>query len=137
MVIIFLLVFKLICSHLAKKTDGSVVYSGDTGINQLQISKNITIPTNQTGDAAFLKVDNAIGDFVADYTTNTSGGVAVESAKVADRNVYNTAVTPHEYTFSFDAVTNDLTVTDSGGGIVFPAAPYTAGGKQLPLTVLM
>lgn len=110
----------------SQKTDGSVVYSGDTGINQLQISKNITIPTNQTGDAAFLKVDNAIGDFVADYTTNTSG-VAVESAKVADRNVYNTAVTPHEYTFSFDAVTNDLTVTDSGGGIVFPAAPYTAG----------
>ncbi|MGV2870832.1 flagellar hook-associated protein FlgL [Colwellia sp. E150_009] len=110
----------------SQKTDGSVVYSGDTGINQLQISKNITIPTNQTGDAAFLKVDNAIGDFVADYTTNTSG-VAVESAKVADRNVYNTAVTPHEYTFSFDAVTNDLTVTDSGGGIVFPAAPYTVG----------
>ena len=61
-----------------------------------------------------------------DYITNTSG-VAVESAKVADRNLYNSTVTPHDYTFSFDAVTNDLTVTDSGGGIVFPAAPYTAG----------
>jgi flagellar hook-associated protein 3 FlgL len=110
----------------SQNTDGSVVYSGDTGINQLQISKNITIPTNQTGDAAFLNVENAIGDFSANYIANTSG-VAVESAKVADRNVYNTTVTPHDYTFSFDAITNDLTVTDSGGGIVFPAAPYTAG----------
>lgn len=110
----------------SQNTDGTVVYSGDSGINQLQISKNITIPTNQTGDAAFLSVDNVIGDFTANYTTNTSG-VAVESAKVTDRNLFNGAVTPHEYTFSFDAVTNDLTVTDSGGGIVFPAAPYTAG----------
>jgi len=110
----------------SQNTDGSVVYSGDTGINELQISKNITIETNQTGDAAFLNIANAIGDFTADYTTNTSG-VAVESAKVADRNLYNAAVTPHDYTFSFDAVTNDLTVTDSSGGIVFPAAPYTAG----------
>ncbi|WP_159818328.1 flagellar hook-associated protein FlgL [Colwellia sp. 20A7] len=110
----------------SQNTDGSVVYSGDTGVNELQVSKNITIATNQTGDAAFLNVENAIGDFTADYITNTSG-VAVESAKVADRNAYNTAVTPHDYTFSFDAITNDLTVTDSGGGIVFPAAPYTAG----------
>jgi flagellar hook-associated protein 3 FlgL len=110
----------------SQNTDDSVLYTGDTGINQLQISKNITIPTNQTGDAAFISVDNAIGDFSPDYITNTSG-VAVESAKITDRNLYNSTVTPHEYTFSFDAVTNDLTVTDSGGGIVFPAAPYTAG----------
>ncbi len=112
-------------------TDGSVSYGGDTGVNQLQVAKNIKIPTNQTGDAAFLKIDNAIGDFIATYPSsplpvNTSG-VAVESANVVDRGVYNTSAIPHDYTFSFDATTNDLTVTDSGGGIVFPAAPYTAG----------
>ncbi|MDO6489380.1 flagellar hook-associated protein FlgL [Colwellia sp. 6_MG-2023] len=110
----------------SQNTDGSVVYTGDTGINELQISKNITIETNQTGDAAFLNIENAIGDFTADYITNTSG-VAVESAKVADRNVYNGAANPHDYTFAFDAVTNDLTVTDSAGSIVYPPTPYTAG----------
>jgi flagellar hook-associated protein 3 FlgL len=114
----------------SQQTDGSVSYSGDTGVNELQVAKNINIPTNQTGDAAFIKVDNAIGDFSATYpsppaTANTSG-IAVESANITNRALYNTSPLPHDYTFSFDAVTSDLTVTGSGG-VVFPAAPYTAG----------
>lgn len=110
----------------SQQVDGSVSYSGDTGVNELQIAKNINIATNQTGDAAFLKVDNPIGDFTASYTTNTSG-VALATANVTDRNTYNTSTIPHEYTFTFDAVTNDLTVTDSSNVVVFPAAPYNAG----------
>lgn len=113
----------------SQQSDGSVVYNGDAGVNSIQVSKNIDIATNQTGDAAFLNTANAIGDFTATYPTlpgNTSG-VAVESANVVDRGVYNTSVLPHDYTFTFDAVTNDLTVTDSGGGVVFPAAPFVAG----------
>lgn len=110
----------------SQQVDGSVSYNGDTGVNELQIAKNINIVTNQTGDAAFLKVDNSIGDFTANYTTNTSG-VALATANVTDRNTYNTGVTPHEYTFTFDAITNDLTVTDSSNVVVFPAAPYNAG----------
>lgn len=110
----------------SQQADGTVVYSGDSGVNELQVAKNIKIATNQTGDASFLNVANAIGDFTANYTTNTSG-VELESANVTNRGVYNTSALPHDYTFSFDAVTNDLTVTDSGGGIVFPAAPYVAG----------
>ncbi|MDX2369218.1 MAG: flagellar hook-associated protein FlgL [Colwellia sp.] len=109
----------------SQQVDGSVIYNGDTGVNELQVAKNINVATNQTGDAAFLKVANAIGDFKAAYTTNTSG-VAVESANVTNRGTYNTSPLPHNYTFAFDAVTNDLTVTGSAG-IVFPAAPYTAG----------
>jgi len=109
----------------SQKPDGSVSYGGDTGVNELQVAKNINIPTNQTGDAVFMTVANAIGDFTANYTTNTSG-VAVESANINDRGTYNTSPLPHDYTFSFDAITNDLTVTGSGG-IVFPPAPYTAG----------
>lgn len=112
----------------SQQVDGSVNYSGDTGVNVLQIAKNINIPTNQTGDAAFLKVDNAIGDFGVSYPTTPSNasGVAVESANVTNRGTYNTSPLPHDYIFTFDAVTNDLTVTGSAG-IVFPAAPYTAG----------
>jgi len=109
----------------SQQVDGSVNYSGDTGVRELQVAKNINIATNQTGDAAFLKVANAIGDFKASYTANTSG-VAVESANIANRGTYNTSPLPHDYTFTFDAVTNDLTVTGSAG-VVFPAAPYAAG----------
>ena len=109
-----------------QQVDGTVVYSGDSGVNELQVAKNIKIPTNQTGDAAFLNVANAIGDFTANYTTNTSG-VQVESANVVDRGVYNTSALPHDYTFSFDAVSGDLTVTDSATNVVVPAAPYVAG----------
>jgi flagellar hook-associated protein 3 FlgL len=96
----------------------------------LQVSKNINIATNQTGDAAFLKIDNAIGDFTANYPSspaNTSG-VAVASANIVDRNAYNVSTGPH--TFSFDPITNDLTVTDSTlpiPTVVFPSAPYVAG----------
>jgi flagellar hook-associated protein 3 FlgL len=110
----------------SQQVDGSVVYSGDIGVNELQIAKNINIVTNQTGEAAFLNVANAIGDFTANHTTNTSG-IALASANVNDRNTYNTSATPHTYTFTFDAVTNDLTVTDADNIVVFPAAPYNAG----------
>jgi flagellar hook-associated protein 3 FlgL len=115
----------------SQQVDGSVDYNGDKGVNELQIAKNIQIPTNQTGDAAFLNINNAIGDFTANYpsppNSNTSG-VAVESANVIDRNAYNVSTGPH--TFSFDPITNDLTVTDSTlpiPAVVFPPAPYVAG----------
>jgi len=118
----------------SQQVDGSVSYNGDSGVNELQISKNIKIPTNQTGEASFLKVDNAIGDFTATYpsapTANTSG-VAIESANVMDRNAYNTSVGP--YTFSTD-LNNNLMVTnsDTPAATVFPVpatalAPYVAG----------
>jgi len=110
----------------SQQVDGSVLYNGDTGVNELQIAKNINIVTNQAGDAAFLNIANTIGDFKASYATNTSG-VAVDSANITNRGTYNTSALPHEYEFTFDATTNDLTVTDSAGSIVFPPAPYTAG----------
>jgi flagellar hook-associated protein 3 FlgL len=118
----------------SQQTDGSVSYSGDTGVNEIQVAKNIKIPTNQTGDAAFLNVANAIGDFSVSYPmapANTSG-IAVESATVTDRNVYNTSEGP--FTFATDPLTNNLTVTDSDAPpvVVFPVlpalpTPYVAG----------
>ncbi|PKG81114.1 flagellar hook-associated protein 3 [Colwellia sp. 75C3] len=117
----------------SQQTDGSVAYSGDTGVNEIQVAKNIKIATNQTGDAAFLNVANAIGDFSVNYPSiipvNTSG-VAVESANVTDRNAYNVSSGP--FTFATDPITNDLTVTDSTLTVVFPVfpaapVPYVAG----------
>ena len=110
----------------SQQVDGSVVYNGDTGVNQLQVAKNIDIATNQTGDAAFLKVVNSKGDFTANYTTNTSG-VALESANVVNRNTYNTSAMPHDYTFTFGPGANELNVVDSGGASVFTTIGYTVG----------
>lgn len=110
----------------SQQVDSSVIYNGDSGVNELQIAKNIDIATNQTGDAAFLNVDNAIGGFSAEYITNTSG-VAIESANVVDRNQYNTSVMPHEYTFTFGPGAAELNVLDSGGANVFNTTSYVAG----------
>ena len=111
----------------SQQIDGTVSYSGDSGIQELQIAKNINVSTNQAGDAAFINIDNAIGDFNANYVTNTSG-VALASANVIDRNTYNTSAIPHDYTFTFAAITADLTVTDSAGvNTIFPVSAYNAG----------
>jgi flagellar hook-associated protein 3 FlgL len=114
----------------SQQVDGSVVYSGDKGVNQLQVAKNIKISTNQTGDAAFLNINNAMGDFTANYTTNTSG-VAVESANIIDRNTYNTSATTPNYTFTFGPGAAELNVLD-GVVNVFSTTTYTAG-QNIPL----
>ena len=114
----------------SQQVDGSVSYGGDSGVRVLQIAKNIQIPTNQTGDAAFMNVANAIGDFSANYpaapAANTSG-VAVESANVTDRNTYNTSAMPHDYSFTFGPGAAELNVLDSGGANVFSTITYVAG----------
>ncbi len=110
----------------SQQVDGTVSYNGDTGVNELQVAKNIKVATNQTGDAAFLKVANAIGDFTTSYATNTSG-VAVESANVTNRNTYNTSAIPHDYTFTFGPGAAELNVVDSGGANVFSTLAYVAG----------
>jgi len=110
----------------ALQPDNSVVYSGDNGVREIQIAKNITVPINQSGEQLFEEVANAIGDFSANYNTNTSG-VAVLSADIVDRAAYNAATNnPQDYNFNFTAP-DLLTVTDSVGGVVYPATPYVAG----------
>tara|TARA_R110002060_G_scaffold46_4_gene122 strand:- start:1643 stop:2848 length:1206 start_codon:yes stop_codon:yes gene_type:complete len=98
-----------------QQTDNSVNYRGDNGVRELQIAKNVSIATNQSGEQVFQKVPNAIGDFSATYNTNTSG-LAVESAIVADASIYNSATNPADFTFNFTTAT-DLTITDGAGNV--------------------
>jgi flagellar hook-associated protein 3 FlgL len=117
----------------SQQVDGSVVYSGDKGVNELQIAKNINIATNQPGDDAFLNVENAIGDFTANYPNspaNTSG-VTVESANITDRHAYNGS-TPHSYTFTFGPGADELNVLD-GVTNVYSTTSYSAG-QNIPLS---
>ncbi len=106
------------------QTDNSVSYRGDNGVRELQIAKNVSITTNQSGENIFEKVPNAVGDFSANYNINTSG-VSVESAVIADPSIYNSALNPADFTFDFTTET-DLTITD-GAGNVTNIAGYVAG----------
>lgn len=109
----------------ALQPDNSVTYQGDSGVRELQIAKNVTVATNQSGDVAFQNVQNALGDFSANYVNNTSG-FSVNSATIADPSSYDTVTNPPDYKFLFSAP-SDLTVTDGNGAVVVPTAPYTAG----------
>jgi len=117
--------FQVETEPFAIQPDNTVSYQGDNGTRELQIAKNILVETNFTGDEAFEKVANKIGDFSATYNTNTSG-VFVNSAVVSDRSNYDTATNPPDYNFNFTSAT-DLTVTDANGVTVFSTTSYTAG----------
>jgi flagellar hook-associated protein 3 FlgL len=126
----------------ALQADNSVNYRGDSGVRELQIAKNVTIATNQSGEQVFEKVPNAIGDFSATYNNNTSG-IAVERAVVADASNYNSAANPADFTFEFSTAT-DLSITDGAGNvtnitdyapgqtIAFNGIEVKLSGKPLP-----
>lgn len=119
------------------QADNSVNYVGDDGVRELQISKNIMIATNQSGDAAFNNVTNHKGDFSAQY--NNTSGILLNRAIISDPSAYDTENNPPNYNFNFSSPT-DLTVTDSLGNTVFNTATYTPGqtiafnGMEVELT---
>lgn len=106
------------------QADNTVNYRGDNGVRELQIAKNVSIASNQSGENVFQKVPNAIGDFSPTYITNTSG-IAVDSAVIADPSTYNSALNPADFTFNFTSAT-DLSITD-GAGNVTNIAGYVPG----------
>ena len=105
--------------------DDSVIYHGDSGVRELQIAKNVMVDINQSGDDAFEKVPNDIGDFSANYNTNTSG-ISVNKAVIANPGAYDTVTNPPDYNFNFASAT-DLTVTDGNGAVVFNTTTYAPG----------
>ena len=106
--------------------DNTVVYNGDNGVRELKISKSVDVPLNQPGDEAFMFVDNALGDFSAEYTSNSSG-IYVNRAVISDRGVYNDNA---PYTLDFTDTNGDgnleLTITDSTAATT-TFDPYVAG----------
>jgi len=109
--------------------DNTVDYQGDHGVRELQIAKNVMVATNITGEQAFEKVPNRIGDFSANYITNTSG-ISVEKAAIVNRGNYDTTPGtgyPPNFTFSFGATSADLIVTDADGDTMLNINNYTPG----------
>ncbi len=119
------------------QADNTVNYRGDNGVRELQIAKNVSIATNQSGEQVFQKVPNALGDFSPIYNTNTSG-IGVESAVIADPSVYNRTANPPDFTFNFTSET-DLTITDGAGNVTnvtgyVPGQPIAFNGIEVKLS---
>ena len=119
------------------QADNTVNYYGDNGVRELQIAKNVSIATNQSGEQVFQNVPNALGDFSPIYNTNTSG-IGVESAIIADPSVYNRTVNPPDFTFNFTSET-DLTITDGVGNVTnvtgyVPGQPIAFNGIEVKLS---
>lgn len=108
----------------SRQPDNTVIYNGDSGTRELQIAGNVLVETNQPGDKAFEKVPNYLGDFSANYNSNS--GISIASAKITDRGVYAPVGNPDDYNFNFTSAT-DLTVTDSSGAVAYSTNTYTAG----------
>lgn len=114
----------------AKQADGSVIYQGDTGVDQLAISNNVFVDINQTGKSAFEDIANNTGDFTPTYTTNVGGATVVNTA-VANRGAYDTVAFPPGYTLDFtDADNNgslEVVVTDSTASPITTIDPFVPG----------
>lgn len=107
------------------QADNSVKYFGDNGIRELQIGQNVMVDINQSGDDAFEKIKNPIGDFSATYNANSSG-ISVSRAVIVDPGAYDVTTSPPDYNFNFTSST-DLIVTDNNGATVFSTSSYISG----------
>lgn len=124
------------------QADNSVIYRGDNGVRELQIAKNVSVASNQSGEQVFQNVPNAIGDFSATYNMNNSG-IELESALIADPSVYDSTATPPDFIIEFTSET-ELTVTDGalnvttitgyvpGQTIAFNGIEVKLSGNPLP-----
>lgn len=114
----------------ALQADNSVIYQGDSGVDQLSIGNNVFVNINQPGDSAFEKIPNPIGDFSPTYTTNI-GSATVTRAVIDDRSSYDTATFPPGYTLDFtDADTNgqlEVVITDSAATPITTIDPFVPG----------
>ncbi|WP_085298141.1 flagellar hook-associated protein FlgL [Cognaticolwellia mytili] len=116
--------YKIDDAPFVLQADNVVNYRGDNGTRELQIAKNVSVVTNQSGEQVFQKVPNAVGDFSATYNTNTSG-IQVTSATIANPSLYDSATTPPNFTINFTTET-DFTITD-GAANVTTVAGYVPG----------
>lgn len=110
----------------ALQPNNTVIYQGDNGVRQLQIGQNVLVDLNQSGEKAFEKVPNGIGDFSPTYNVNTSG-ISVNRAVVADPSLYDDITNPPPYNFVFGPTSTDLTVTDALANPVFATGAYVPG----------
>jgi len=112
------------------QSDGSVKYIGDRGQRMTNIGPGVQVATSDSGEKLFMTVDNSIGDYKPTYNLDQSNDT-VERAIVTNVDIKDRATyVEDDYTIDFAIMGSGemgVTVTDSGGTIVYPQTKYVSG----------
>lgn len=95
------------------QTAAGVVYNGDSGQRQLQLSDNRLVAVNDSGSALFQNIANGNGTFALAVDPSNSGGLILGRGTVTD----TTAFVPDTYDIDFPTPLS-YEVRDSGGALI-------------------
>jgi flagellar hook-associated protein 3 FlgL len=106
-----------------ERSAAGVVYNGDQGVRELQVSASRRVAAGDNGDEVFMRVPGGNGSFsVSAQGSNTGTGV-MSPGSITDP----TAFTHHSYSIRFTSDTTFDVVDDTLGATVAAAQTYTPG----------
>lgn len=118
---------------------GAIVYNGDQGVRQLQVSEGRTLNISQTGASIFEQVRNGNGAVVAlPATANSGTGVTGAGEIVTPASVngdsYSLKFHVSAGVTTFDVVDSTTSTTISAGNAYTAGAAIVAGGMQVAVS---
>lgn len=113
---------------------GSVVYGGDDGTRQLQVSPTRFINSSDSGSGVFLRIPNGNGYFATGFSATNTGTGTVATGSVSDPTAWAASATQKvdiRFTVSGVATTYDLVDTTTGKSLLTGgAAPAPAASQR-------
>jgi flagellar hook-associated protein 3 FlgL len=116
------------------QSGNSVIYSGASGVNQIQIGSDQSVSAGDTGSSVFMNVPAGNGTFTTAAGSANTGTASIDAGTVTNPSAW----VPDTYTISFTSPTQ-YQITNSGGTVV-SSGTYTSGsaiafdGVQVTLT---
>jgi flagellar hook-associated protein 3 FlgL len=116
------------------QSGNSVIYSGASGVNQIQIGSVLSVSAGDTGSSVFMNVPAGNGTFTTAAGSANTGTASIDAGTVTNPSAW----VPDTYTISFTSPTQ-YQITNSGGTVV-SSGTYTSGsaiafdGVQVTLT---
>lgn len=108
---------------------GDVVYSGDDGQRQMQISSSRVIETSDSGSSVFMRIPNGNGVFSTNYAAGNTGNGVISGGSVSDPSAWVAPSNATAYSLVFTSAT---TYEFRDGATVLSSGTYTAG-DPIPL----
>jgi len=106
-----------------ERLGGAVVYNGDQGTRELQVSSTRRITAGDHGARVFLRVPGGNGEFATRADPGNTGAAVAAAGSISDA----AAATAHAYSIRFTGPATFDVVDDTLGATVLAAQPYTAG----------
>ena len=106
----------------ARNGSGTVQYSGDQGVRQLQITSAQTIADGDSGFSVFMNIPEGNGTFTVKPAPGNTGTAVIGTDSVQNKAAW----VPGSYTLKFSTPT-DYTIVDSTSAVV-ATGTYASGG---------